>query len=190
MEDGKLSGCNVAILVSNGFSEKDLTNIQRALIAHGARAKLVSLDSGLVNGWSDNRWGHHFAVDCPLNSALAADFSMLVLPGGRRSIDKLKLTAHTRRFIGGFMLASKPVAVFGRALQLMTFADRVRGFTVSGPADVKDETVSHGAIWSDELYSIDRNVITGDAPSCRDEFIDRVIEHFAAYSPALPRAAA
>lgn len=117
-----LSGVKVAILVANGFEEADMTATQRAMVAAGANARIVSPEPGLVNSWTGQAWGHHFAIDAALNSALGADFSMLVIPGGQRSIDKLKLTAHTKRFIGSFMAAQKPVAVWAGAMPIMEHA--------------------------------------------------------------------
>ncbi len=117
-----LSGVKIAILVANGFEEADMTATQRALAAAGAFAKIISPEPGLVNSWTGEAWGHHFAIDAQLNTALGADYAMLVIPGGTRSIDKLKLTAHTKRFIGSFMAAQKPVAIWSNAAQIMEHA--------------------------------------------------------------------
>lgn len=117
-----LSGVKIAILVANGFEEADMTATQRAMVAAGANARIVSSEPGLVNSWTGQAWGHHFAIDAALNNALGADFAMLVIPGGQRSADKLKLTAHTKRFIGSFMAAQKPVAIWGSAAQIMEHA--------------------------------------------------------------------
>ena len=108
-----LAGSKIAILVANGFMQADMIAAQRRLIEEGAHVRIVSSEQGLVNGWTGDDWGHHFAIDNPLNAALAADYDMLVVPGGARSVDKLKLTAHTKRFIGSFLAMQKPVAVTG-----------------------------------------------------------------------------
>ena len=47
------------------------------------------------------------------NKALAYDFSGLVIPGNKRSIEKMLKTAHSRRFIEGFLTAGKPVLCVG-----------------------------------------------------------------------------
>ncbi len=91
-----LLGTKIALLVSNGFNEQDLTVVQRALLDAGANMRIVSAEQGLVHSWNGEGWGHHYAIDSPLGSALGADFSMLVIPGGTAGMDKLKLTAHTK----------------------------------------------------------------------------------------------
>ncbi len=114
-----LTGIKIALLIANGFCEQDMTETQRALTAAGANVRIVSPEQGLVNGWTGEGWGHHFAVDATLSTALGADYAMVVLPGGKRSHDKLKLTAHTRRFVSGFVAAHKPIVSFGDTLQAL-----------------------------------------------------------------------
>lgn len=117
-----LSGVKIAILSANGFNQQDLTETQKIMNAAGASLKIISPDQGLVNGWEGQGWGHHFAVDQVLSTALGADFTMLIVPGGSRSMEKLKMTAHTKRFLNSFMNAKKPVAMFNDAVDLLTFA--------------------------------------------------------------------
>lgn len=172
-----LSQKKIAILVANGFHEQDLTYTQRILQTAGANTRIVGMDSGLVNSWTGDAWGHHFATDFLLNSALAADFSMLVVPGGRRSIEKLKLTAHTKRFIGGFMDANKPVAILNDAIELAAFAERIEGRTVSAPEQSADVVAQAGAQISDEQITYDGNLMSGYADSI-EETVQAIYDHF------------
>src|ERR1700760_1574067 len=114
-----LQGRKVAILVANGFNQQELMLAQRSLLDAGAHARIVSPESGLVHSWADDGWGHNYAIDAQLSEALGADYAMLVVPGGNRSMDKLKLTAHTKRFLGSFLAMQKPVALCGDALMLL-----------------------------------------------------------------------
>lgn len=132
----------VAILAANGFCEADMTATQRALLDAGTNPRIVSTEQGLVCGWNGEGWGHHFAVDNPLRSALAADYNMLVIVGGQRSVDKLRLTAHTKRFVSGFVAANKPVAVFGDAIQTLTESCDVS----EGPAIMVADTADQKTI--------------------------------------------
>lgn len=118
-----LFGQKTAILVANGFSESDLIETQRRLQNLGADTRIVSMDQGLVNSWNGSEWGLNFAVDQTLNASLAVDYSILLIPGGQRSIDKLQLTAHTRRFIRGFVDSGKPVLLLGEAEALLAFSE-------------------------------------------------------------------
>ena len=176
-----LIGAKIAILVANGFNEHDLTHTQRALQALGGNTRIIGMDQGLVNSWTGENWGHHFASDNVLSAALAADYAMLIVPGGRRSIEKLKLTAHTRRFIGGFVDAGKPVAFFDEAAELLAFAERASGRTLSAPQAAQEALSAAGAQLDAADYTVDGNIISGYSANI-NEYVDAVVSHFSTQS--------
>ena len=157
-----LQSQKIAVLISNGFNENEFLSIQKAMIEQGAALRIVSTDSGLVNGWDGKGWGHNFAIDAQLNTALGIDYDAVIIPGGQRSLDKLKLTAHSRRFIGSFLAAMKPVVCMGDAVQLLAHTDHLGGKTVSGPESKKGIAETAGATWSAEAVSMDGLMMTGD----------------------------
>lgn len=175
-----LLGKNVAVLVANGFLEQDVTSVQRHLHPLGATIRMVSMeDHGLAHSWNGTGWGLHFAGDAVLKSALAVDYSMLVVPGGQRSIEKLKLTAHTKRFIGGFISMHKPVAVLGDALSVLTDLDLADGLTVSGPQSLNLNAQKAGAHWVEDDISICDHVITANVTeTSRETVMAAVSGHF------------
>ncbi len=185
-----LKGRRVAVLVANGFLEQDLIMTQKALLNEGADVRVVSMSNGLVNSWSVDLWGLNFAVDTPLNKALAADYDMLVVPGGFRSVEKLVLTAHTRRFINGFVDAGKPVAIFDDALTLLLFTEKVTGVSVSGPETLREKAEEKGAIWANEAVCVSDNVMTGKSnDESREGFVRAVADFFINYNNDLDMAA-
>ncbi len=176
-----LLGQKIAFLVANGFYEDDMVQSQRALQALGANIRVISMDRGLVNSWNGEGWGLHFAADNALNTALAADYDMLVVPGGRRSIDKLKLTAHTGRFMGGFLGAGKPVAIFGSALELLVFFEKAPGYEVAGPARLQGDAERAGALWEGHGPVISGSLLSAFVmDDNREEFVAEICRHFSA----------
>lgn len=173
-----LLGVKIAVLVANGFSEKDLTMTQKNLLNAGANLRIVSMDQGLVNSWNDQGWGLNFAADQVLSEALAVDFDMLLVPGGQRSVDKLKLTAHTRRFVGGFMNASKPVALFEEAVELLIFAERASGHALSGSQAAQASAEAQGAEWRDAPYVTSGHLITGRSSDAGSEELSQEVCRF------------
>jgi putative intracellular protease/amidase len=178
-----LSHEKIAILVANGFNEQEMTAAQKCLQKQGAHTRLISMDHGLVNSWTGAAWGHHFAADFVLSSSLAADFSMLLIPGGRRSVEKLKLTAHTQRFIGGFLNAGKPLALMGDAVELLLTNAGARGRAVCGPEYMEQPVKAAGLAWHERDVVADDNLLT-----CRvvpEEILEQAAEaicnHFATY---------
>lgn len=159
--DKPLKGENIAILVASGFNEQDMSESVRALADTGAKITLLSTDAGLVQGWTGSGWGHYHAVETPLSAALAADFSMLLVPGGQRSLDKLKTSAHTTRFVKGFVAYGNPIAFFGDAVQLLSHVGAAGGKVVTGPSTFEQTLVSAGATWSNDTFVVSDNVLTG-----------------------------
>ncbi len=171
-----LLGRKLAVLVANGFCEKDLTEMQRALQKTGANVRIVGMDQALVASWNETGWGLNFAADQMLNAALAAEYDLLVIPGGQKSIDKLKLTAHTRRFIGGFLDMRKPVVAFDEAVELLVFAERVSGRTISGPASLQAQVEQAGGTWSGEVWTQDSMLMTGGAAAgSREDYVAEAV---------------
>jgi len=144
-----LPGTKIAILVANGFDQHDFSEVQKALNGASAIVKVISPDQGLVNGWEGKGWGHHFPVDQALSTALGADYDMLVIPGGSRSMEKLKTTAHTKRFVNSFINAEKPVAMMCDAVDLLTYAGQntdVESYPNLYVADTKAEGADYAEI--------------------------------------------
>lgn len=173
-----LAGQSVAILVANGFNEIEMTTFQRALLEAGATPRLISTESSLAHGWQDKTWGHYHPVDKNLSDALAADYDMLILPGGHRGHDKLKQTAHTRRFIGGFMLAYKPVMVVGDAVKLMADLGALKGVMVTGPEEAKEAVNAGGAIWTENSPCIHNNVMSAQFAEAEKDQIVQTFMNF------------
>lgn len=119
-----LTGKNTLLLVANGFDEFQMTQTQRALQASGTKTSLASTEQGLVNSWDGKGWGHHFAVEAHVSQTLAADFDLLVIPGGARSITRLTSSPHTRRILTGFIDARKPIVLLNESAGLLSWAER------------------------------------------------------------------
>lgn len=110
----------IALLAASGVSEIEMTAIQRILASNKIRAVVVSPESGLIHSWADSVWGHCYPVDAKLETSLGSDFDGLILPGGRRHVDKLMTNPHTKRFVSAFFLTKKPVAAFGESEEIVT----------------------------------------------------------------------
>ena len=155
-----LAGVNIAILIANGFHEIEMTTFQRALIEAGASPKIISVESSLAHGWQGKGWGHYHPVDKHLSDALAADYDVLLVPSGYRGHEKLKQTAHTRRFIGGFMMAFKPVLAMGDAVKMMAEIGVIKGMMVTASDDIRPTLSENGVVVSENSPTIHSNLMS------------------------------
>lgn len=177
--DQYLTGKTIAILVANGFEETEMTEPQRALLKAGATLRTISTESALVNGWMGKGWGHYFPVDKVLSEALGSDFDMLLLPGGERSIAKLQQSAHTRRIVGHFLDAGKPIAAINHGIQLMAVPGKMRGRQVTAMDISKDAVEAAGGTTVDDSVVVDVNTVTARSVEDLPVFIEQMLKLFA-----------
>ncbi len=169
----------VAILVADGFDEHQMTEIQRALTKSGARLKTVAPEPAIVNGWQGESWGHHFHVDKQISEALGSDFDMLALPGGTRSVEKLKQNPHARRIINHFLDANKPIAAIGEGVGLLALGGNIANRTVAAGESMRVDLVAAGAVIDGEDQVIDENILTSNGADL-SSWVDEAIAFFAA----------
>ena len=87
---GKLDGKKVAILVTDGFEQVEMTKPREALEEAGAETKIVSPKSGQIQGMNHADQGDKFDVDIPLDQARPEQFGALMIPGGLMNPDELR----------------------------------------------------------------------------------------------------
>lgn len=174
-----LTGQKIAILVANGFDEVDMTHAQRALAGLGATLKIISTENGLVNSWTGTSWGHHFPTDGNVSSVLAADYDGLYVPGGDKSLTKLKESAHSRRITRSFFDAGKPMMFLGCAVELLAASERATGCTVTGDAASEAVLVEAGATWSADETVIQGFLATGHGHNAENPLFETFGEFFA-----------
>ena len=179
----------IAILAAAGFAETTFTDTQKTLLARGRQAKVISPDGGLVQGWHDGAWGHHFMADEDIANALAADYDGLILPDGKNSADSLIENVHTKRLIAAFMDAEQPVLVVGDALRLLVPAGVAAARKIAGAAEVDEEVTRAGAeLVADQNLVIDGNLITATSDSASQARLDAFLE-LMAQTEDVPQAA-
>src|SRR5438045_2961991 len=123
--NNKLAGKKVAILVTDGFEQVELTGPKEALEKAGAETHIISPAGSTVKGWDETDWGKKFPVDIPLKKANPDDYDALLLPGGVMNPDKLRMEEKAVEFVRAFFDESKPVAAICHGPQLLIEAEAV-----------------------------------------------------------------
>ncbi len=163
-----IAGKNVMILVANGFDENQMTEIQRALTKAKATTQTVAPEQGLVNGWQGAGWGHYFPNDKQITEALGSDYDILVIPGGERATAKLKTNLHTRRIIGHFLDADKPIVAIGAGVGLLALTGKMAGRTVTASTDVHPELTVAQINISEETLVQDENILSSNGANIEE----------------------
>jgi hypothetical protein len=117
------AGKTVGLMVASGFDESAFIAIQKAMLAAGAKLKIISRDVGLTNAWNGVGWGMSYPVDSTLSTTLAVDYDVLIIPQGDRHIEKLSTEVHAKRILRAFLRENMPVLIFAEAIKILDIVD-------------------------------------------------------------------
>lgn len=184
-----LKGKKVAILVADGFEQVELTEPKKALEAAGALTEIVSPAENEVQGWNHDEKADLFTVDMPLKRARSDDYDALLLPGGVRNPDQLRMLTRAVEFIDGFFATGKPVAAICHAPWTLIESEVVRGRKITSWPSLKTDLVNAGAEWVDREVVVDHGLVTSRKPADLPAFNQKMIEEFAAERHTRRRAA-
>jgi protease I len=186
MTTENLVGLKVAILVTDGFEQVELTEPRKALDQAGARTQIVSPKDGQVRGWKFTDWGENLPVDVKLDGAKAEDFDALLLPGGVMNPDELRTLPKAVAFAKAFLDAGKPVASICHGPWTIIETGAARGRRLTSWPSLKTDLRNAGADWVDQEVVVDRNLITSRKPDDIPAFNKTMIELFSEARSAAP----
>jgi protease I len=175
-----LKGLTVAILVTDGFEEVELTEPRKALDEAGAKTQIVSPKDGRVRAWKFTDWSIELPVDVRLGDAKPGDFDALLLPGGVINPDSLRIEPKAVAFVKAFFDAGKPVAAICHGPWTVIEAGAARGRRVTSWPSLKTDLKNAGADWVDQQVVVDKGLATSRSPDDIPAFNAEIIKLFAA----------
>ncbi len=164
MASGNLDGLKVAILVTDGFEQVEMTEPRKALDQAGATTSIVSPKDGQVKAWKFTEWGDEFPVDVPLAQARPDDFDALLLPGGVINPDKLRMDENAVLFAQSFLDGGKPVATICHGPWTLIETGKVRGRRLASWPSLQTDLENAGAEWVDQEAVVDGNLVSSRKP--------------------------
>ncbi len=165
-----LSGMKVAVLVTDGFEQVELTDPKEALEASGAIVDILAPSDGSVRAWNRGEWGEYFKVDGLIFRVTASEYSGLLLPGGVINSDHLRLHKPAITLVSEFMVHRKPVAAICHAPWLLIEANSVFGRALTSYPSLRTDLQNAGARWTDREVVVDHSIVTSRRPADLDAF--------------------
>ncbi|MFK4772050.1 type 1 glutamine amidotransferase domain-containing protein [Rhizobium sp. ZW T2_16] len=178
MASQTLNGLTVAILVTDGFEQAEMTDPRKALDEAGAETRLVSPKDGQVKAWNFTDWGETFPVDVLLESARPEAFDALLLPGGVINPDNLRTLPEAVAFVKAFFDAGKPVASICHGPWTIIEAGAARGRRLTSWPSLRTDLQNAGAEWVDQEVVVDQGLVTSRKPDDIPAFNREVISLF------------
>src|SRR5436309_12788552 len=186
----KLDGKKIAILVTDGFEQVEMTKPRAALIAAGAEVKIVSPKAGQIQGMHHAEKGDKFDVDLTLDEARPEEFDAIMIPGGLMNPDELRGTPEALEFVKHFFEEGKPAAVICHGPWVLIDAGVVRARTLTSWPNIKTDIKNAGGKWVNEEVVVDNGLVTSRKPDDIPAFNGKMIEEFCEGKHARQRASA
>lgn len=160
-------GKKAVFLVENGFCEREFIQAHKVLSTLGYDCRIVSVRANtLVQGWkqekgaNESRWGGQYACHKSLCDALPSDYDLLVLPGGERSIQKLRLQPELKSFVSFFVKTNKPIVVYNQGIEILAQTNLLKGYAVAAKQAYFDMAKKAGARCSSSEFEVSKNIIS------------------------------
>lgn len=179
MSNIKLKNKKVAILVTNGFEESELTEPRKALTDNGAITHIISLQSGTIKSWKNGNWGMDIKVDKTIDEVNEMDYNALLLPGGVINPDTLRQNELAVKFVRSFFKNQKPVAAICHGPQLLIEADVVDGRMLTSYPSIRKDLLNAGAEWLNQEVVVDQGLVTSRSPKDLPAFNSKLVEEVA-----------
>ncbi|PYG00620.1 protease I [Georgenia satyanarayanai] len=168
----QLTNKTVAFLATNGFEDSELTAPWEAVTSQGAKAVLISPESGAITGKN----GHEQQVDLTTAEATPDQYHALVLPGGVVNGDKLRMDDAAVAFVREVFNQHKPVGVICHGGWILTDAEVLQGRTLTSYPSLKTDLKNAGATWVDEEVVVDAGLVSSRVPDDLPAFCDKLVE--------------
>jgi protease I len=172
----RISESRVLIVASDGFEEWELFGPSEILTKRGAEVVLASPTLDPIQATVHDDPGKTIRPDLTIDQANADDFDALILPGGVRNPDHLRMNVKAIALIQQFNEQGKPVAAICHGPWLLVEADLLRDRTATSWPSIRTDLRNAGATVVDETVVTDGNIVTSRNPNDVEAFTNAVID--------------
>ena len=173
-----LTGKRIAILATDGVEGVELTSPREALERAGATVELLAPADGTIELWDHTKKAGTLPVDRVVSEADADEYDGLVLPGGVRNADHLRMDTSAVRFVTAIVRRGVPVGVICHGGWILIEAWAVNGRTMTSYPSLRTDLQNAGARWVDEEVHNDQGLVSSRRPDDLPAFNAKIVEEF------------
>jgi catalase len=150
----------IAVLVADGVSGDELATTRAAIEAQGAEMELIAPKLGIVK----TREGDDVEAVRNYLTAASVLYDAVFVPGGKASVDTLKLQGFAERFVAEAYRHAKPIGASGEGVSLLQAAG-----VIANPASASGAVTSHQGVVTAAAGA--------DTSDFATQFIDAIRQH-------------
>lgn len=181
-----LNNAKVLIIVTNwGIEETELTRPLRDLKAADAQVTLAAPTLEPCETVQHDRYeGKTLTPDALLSDVQAADYDLLVVPGGTCNVDRIRVNKDAITLAQEFAHEGKPIAAICHGAWLLVNAELIAGKTASPCRYIAADIENAGGHYVDRELTVDDTngwkLITSRKPDDLDAFVGAIKDALAA----------
>ena len=175
----ELTGKRIAVLATDGVEGVELTGPREALEQAGATVEILAPKDGTIQLWDHDEKSTTVTVDRAVSGADSGDYDGLVLPGGVRNADHLRMDQGSVRFVAELSRRGVPIGVICHGGWILIEAEAVAGRQMSSYPSLRTDLQHAGARWVDEEVVNDHGLISSRRPADLPAFNVKIVEEFA-----------
>jgi protease I len=165
----------VLIVATDGFEEWELFGPREILQKRGGEVVLASLKRDPIQATIHDDPGKTIRPDLTVDQASADDFDALILPGGVRNPDQLRMHPQVIALIRQFDRQRKPIAAICHGPWLLVEANVLRGRTATSWPSIRTDLRNAGASVVDEPAVTDGHIVTSRNPDDVEAFTEALV---------------
>lgn len=158
-----VKGRRIAILAADGF-DSQLMDLKQTLKNAGAQPQIVSKFKGMIKSAD----GKELEVDKTFLTSASVMFDAIYIPGGKQSVEMLKMEGDVIEFINDAFKHYKAIAATGDAVDLLLMAPLIKDTALA-------DSQSNGHLKSEMGVVMSRNA--SDINTVAQEFIQAIAKH-------------
>lgn len=166
----------ILIVATDGFEEWELFGPREILQERGAEVVLASLKRDPIQATVHDDPGKTIRPDLTIDEVNPDDFDALILPGGVRNPDQLRLHGNVIELIKTFDRQGKPIGAICHGPWLLAEADLLRGRTATSWPSIRTDLRNAGADVVDQAVVTDGNLVTSRNPDDVEAFTGALID--------------
>jgi protease I len=172
----QIPNSRILIVATDGFEEWELFGPRKILQDGGAEVVLASLTKEEIQGTVHDKPGKTIRPDLTVDDVNVDDFDALILPGGVRNPDQLRLHGNVIALVRLFAEQEKPIGAICHGPWLLVEAELLRDRTATSWPSIRTDLRNAGAIVVDEAAVTDGKIVTSRNPDDVEAFTNALID--------------